>query len=374
MIPTDAHRYLLLICVHLCSSVAPLFAADWPMFRFNPARTGAADAVAGPERPAVLWTYRDEKIRLAEFTSSPAVADGRLYIGCENRNVFARDGAVMCLDAATGRLIWHVKTAQPVFSSPAVANGRVYVGEGLHENRDSVFRCLDAQTGKPLWQFTVASHAESSPAVADGRVYFGAGEDGIYCLDAATGKKIWHVPGHHIDDAPVVVAGRVYVGVGYENPRLLVLDAATGKLVWEKPTPASVWGSAAIADGRVCFGISSATIGGEDTRRIGKVYCVSAADGKELWTFAPDHGIGGSLVVDKADVFASPAVDERHLHIGTDEGRILALRRDTGKVQWSVTLKRWLPEGTRILSSPALVNGRLYVGTGSNLVLCIGKP
>ncbi len=201
----------------------------------------------------------------------------------------------------------------------------------------------------------------------------------------------------------MVVDGRVYVGVGYENPRLLALDAATGRILWEKPPPASVWGSAAIAAGRVYFGISSATLGGDDARRIGKVYCVSAKDGTELWTFTPDHGVAGSLVADGGDVFAgcwngrlycldaatgrkkwqadlggvvfcSPAVDGRLVHLGTDEGRILALRRDTGRTEWTLTLQRWLPEGTRILSSPALVNGHLYIGAGANLVVCVGRP
>ena len=50
--------------------------------------------------------------------SSPAVANGVVYVGSYDRHVYA-------LNAGTGALLWKYQTGG---SSPAVANGVVYVG------------------------------------------------------------------------------------------------------------------------------------------------------------------------------------------------------------------------------------------------------
>jgi len=57
--------------------------------------------------------------------SSPAVADGYVYVG-------SLDGNVYCLNAATGDLIWNYATDNLVGSSPAVAGGYVFVGSYDH--------------------------------------------------------------------------------------------------------------------------------------------------------------------------------------------------------------------------------------------------
>jgi outer membrane protein assembly factor BamB len=53
--------------------------------------------------------------------SSPAVANGVVYVGSEDGNMYA-------LNAATGAKEWSYTTGNSVISSPAVANGVVYVG------------------------------------------------------------------------------------------------------------------------------------------------------------------------------------------------------------------------------------------------------
>ncbi|MFH1862722.1 MAG: PQQ-binding-like beta-propeller repeat protein, partial [bacterium] len=55
------------------------------------------------------------------FLSSGALANGVLYIGCN-------DGKVYALDAFTGVLLDNATTAGFIQSSPAVANGKLYVG------------------------------------------------------------------------------------------------------------------------------------------------------------------------------------------------------------------------------------------------------
>ena len=57
--------------------------------------------------------------------SSPAVANGVVYVGSVDGNVYA-------LNASTGAKLWSYRNWRRRDSSPAVANGVVYVGsDGL---------------------------------------------------------------------------------------------------------------------------------------------------------------------------------------------------------------------------------------------------
>ena len=51
----------------------------------------------------------------------PAVVDGFVYVG-------SLDGKVYCLNALNGEQIWNYTTGSWVQSSPAIANGHVYIG------------------------------------------------------------------------------------------------------------------------------------------------------------------------------------------------------------------------------------------------------
>ena len=71
-------------------------------------------------------------------------------------------------------------------SSPAIANGIVYVGSG-----DQHVYALDAATGALRWSFATGDVVHASPAIADGVVYVGSWDRNVYALDAATGRERW---------------------------------------------------------------------------------------------------------------------------------------------------------------------------------------
>ena len=72
-------------------------------------------------------------------------------------------------------------------SSPAVANGVVYFGSD-----DNNVYALNANTGAKLWSYATGSLAvASSPAVANGVVYVGSDDHNVYALNASTGAKLW---------------------------------------------------------------------------------------------------------------------------------------------------------------------------------------
>jgi eukaryotic-like serine/threonine-protein kinase len=109
--------------------------------------------------------------------SSPVVADGVVYVGSQDHNVYALSAAI----APPERVVWIFGTGGPVFSSPAVADGVVYVGS----DDGSVYAVTVATAPPPLgggppsrspakiWSFPTGGGA-GSPAVADGVVYIGS--------------------------------------------------------------------------------------------------------------------------------------------------------------------------------------------------------
>jgi len=84
-------------------------------------------------------------IRQGQGKVKPAVANGVVYIGSDDNNVYA-------LEAETGTLLWNYTTDGVVRSSPAVENGVVYIGGNICK-----ISALNASTGALLWNYTAGS-------------------------------------------------------------------------------------------------------------------------------------------------------------------------------------------------------------------------
>jgi outer membrane protein assembly factor BamB len=126
--------------------------------------------------------------------SSPAVAGGLVYVGDECN--FVHPGPPNCFnpphfyafDTATGALQWTALTdPAAVTSSPGVANGVVFVG-----SNDGNIYAFDASgsdgcsgTPKsclPLWTGMTGAGVQSSPAIANGMVYVGSQDGKLYAF------------------------------------------------------------------------------------------------------------------------------------------------------------------------------------------------
>ncbi|MCW4055213.1 MAG: PQQ-binding-like beta-propeller repeat protein, partial [Candidatus Bathyarchaeota archaeon] len=199
----------------------------------------ALDASSGIE----LWNFSS-----LGSVSSPAVADGILYVGSTDDRVYA-------LNASTGNTIWSYTTGDCVFSSPCVADGKVFIGSD-----DGKVYALDASTGANLWSFTTHPHGvsfrvRSSPAFSDGKVYVGSQgtypDTYFFALNAHTGALIWNFSASVSFSSPAVADGKVFVNLG----RICALNASAGTVKWSYDTGcAASTSSPAIANGRVYVG------------------------------------------------------------------------------------------------------------------------
>ena len=241
----------------------------WAMISHDPEHTGYSTSSA-PNISMPLWCSVTNK---TIGTSSPAVVDGKLYIGTWdfrnssntplqrkfNNGTFPftqllsdqhpmttprQSCGVLCLDATTGEQLWDTPINGLIYSSPAVAEGRVYIVTGGEEHASEWIYSLDANTGEELWCRSIGNPIYSSPIVALGNVYvlvFDWDElrGKVLCLDGDTGDEVWMYPlgvyEYSWYSTPAVYNEKVYITTyseGDYNGHIYCLDAETGDLSW----------------------------------------------------------------------------------------------------------------------------------------------
>jgi outer membrane protein assembly factor BamB len=204
---------------------------NWTQFRYGLKHQGCNpyENVLSPANVAGLneaWSYTTGN----EIFSSPAVANGVVYVG-------SSDGKLYALNASTGAFKWNYTTSNWIVSSPAVANGVVYVGSYDHN-----LYALNASTGAFKWDYTTGGSIVSAPAVANGVAYVGSYDKNLYGLDASTGNLLWSsTTGDAIESSPAIVDGKVYVGSRNHALYAYSLDPGLVYLVlFRRPDPASL--------------------------------------------------------------------------------------------------------------------------------------
>jgi outer membrane protein assembly factor BamB len=289
---------------------------------------------------AFIWRYE-----VAEISSSPAVADGTVFIGA-NYSMYA-------LNASTGTPLW-IFNSNRSFTDPTVANGIVYAGSsGGYYGIDNRFYALDAASGKQLWNCLLSDETNGAPAVFDNMVIFSVdGEDGaVYALNGATGAKIWSYPTSE-GGSPSVSNGMLYLSEGWEN--FVALNVKNGAKVWEFNIADAAWsGSPAIANGVIYAGSNN-----------GNLYALNASDGTKLWNFTTDSGWG---------ISDSPAVAGSVVYFGTWDGMVYAVNATNGAELWKFATPIFGDNGSVISSSPAADNGEVYIASFYGCLYAFGN-
>jgi len=305
---------------------------DAAFYRQSLDRSGYAPT-EGPETPDLLWTSNLND----SVTTSPVVAEGKVFIGTSSGNFYA-------LDLATGQAIWTFDAGSPVSTSPAFQNGLVFFGT---ENPGKIY-AVDSGTGLAKWLHQVPTGASvySSPAVVNDKVIVGSSDGNLLCLDQWEGQVLWttHVGSGNIS-SPAVENGTVFVtsSIGVE-----AVDLLTGTLIWQYDTSWPVVSCPAVAD-------SIVFVGSENNDR---VFAFRDSTGQPLWIFPT----GGWLT--------PPAVDSsKQLVIaGSKDFNLYCLDEQTGSVKWKFN------DNPNYLSDPTISsNGLVYVGTHDGVLHCLSE-
>jgi len=379
-IPLFLTRLRPLLAVLLCLAVCSVMTGRAHAANARPAGQRDAEAMTPSPRPPLpppvhsftelLWRFETG----GSVESTPAVADGVLYVA-------STDPSLLALDASDGELLWRYRTGQAVPFSPTVAEGVVYVGWS-----DRHFRALDAATGDLLWASKTDGRPEpSAPVVVDGTIYFNTDRGLLHALDAATGELLWQAEPRTSDDsAPAVAGGIAYIGAGDRN--LYAFDASTGAELWRFPTAGGLSGSP-IVNGEAVYFTSHGREYGPDNVE-GRVYALDAASGKQIWSFASSYPNPG-LVVSKDAVYfqtyrgvtALDAASGNPLpHFQAEDiwgtpltvvdGVLYSFGFYAMDAASGDTLWRFVTEGEE-QSAPAVADGVVYVGDASGYIYAL---
>ena len=275
------------------------------------------------------------------YLSSPVVAEGKVFFGSGDGNVYA-------VDAATGKLAWKVRTGDVVHASPAYADGRVVVGSW-----DGRLYSLDAATGAQRWAFQAGVDPlihnqqgfQSSPAIVDGTIYVGCRDAHLYAIGLRDGVEKWNVDtaGSWIVGSPAVSDGRVWFATS-DTAVMQVVDAATGKPTQPpQSTHAYVFGSPTIAGDTVLLGVLNGTLQVRDKAGGALLweYRTDASRANRGWVLAADESFNSGLLFASSwgdasadgarrqesvgSIFATPLVVDGTIYVGSADANLYAI-------------------------------------------------
>jgi outer membrane protein assembly factor BamB len=363
--------FCLLPSAALPQSATP--ATNWYQFRGNQQLTGLSGMMGTPTALRHLWTYEAGE----SIESSAAVVGGTVFAGShkgelvalslENGAVYWKygtgaeigesspfyngqddlvyvgdlGGVLHAVGARDGRPAWTFKTGGEIKSSPVAVGNRLLIG-----SYDQHLYCLNAKTGALLWKFKTNGPVHATPAVVNGIAYIAGCDEMFRAIRVSDGRELFQVAsGAYTGASPALAAGFAFYGTF--NNDVLAVNLRTRRVGWryqpqERQFP--FYSSAAVSQGRV-------VVGGRDKL----VHCISAVNGKSLWTFST-----------RARVESSPAIAGGRVYVGSNDGRFYVLDLQSGAKVWEFNA------GAPLSASPGLGSGRIVIGAQDGRLYCFG--
>lgn len=205
-----------------------------------------------------IWEHRPEHLKLLwGVNRGVAYSQGRIFVG-------THDGRLVALAAATGKVLWSIKTVaddslQTISGAPWVVKDKVLIGNGGADfNARGYVTAYDQGTGRKVWRFYTVPGDPAKKFEVD------ASEYDVMKMAAATWSKDWWKVGggggtvwDNMTYDPQL--NRVYIGVGNGgpwNPRIrspgggdnlfiasiVALDPDTGRYIWHyQANPGESW-------------------------------------------------------------------------------------------------------------------------------------
>ena len=245
-------------------------------------------------------------------------------------------------------------------ASPVVAQGQVFTVD-----TQATVRAFDAQSGAQQWatQFGMekanrASLFGGGVAVDSGRVYATNGLGFVVALDARNGGIVWQVrPGGPLRGSPTVSGDTLYV-MSQDN-QVYSLKTRDGTTNWSAAAAleiAGVFGSAspAVGQGTVVAGFSS-----------GELNAYRYENGRLVWQDQLSRTTIQTSVASISDVDANPVIDRGQVVALGQGGRMVGLELISGQRQWELNLAG--------ISTPWVVGDWAFVVTDDARLIAVAR-
>ena len=359
--------------------------ADWLYWR-GPDGTGVSDQTGLPDvvdANDTVWTYE------IQGGGVPVAAGGRIYQFGYYGVTDDLQEALVCMEAATGKVIWEHRYSD--FISDIVYN-RYGVGAAAvdGETGNVYFQTSPGlllgfdKDGNKLWErslmeefarLTFPNGRTGGPCVDGDLVIIhaitanwgkgGPARDRFYAFDKRTGELVWHsTPGITPKDssfAPLTFEdlpnGRrvFYSGTGCGN--VVCIDARTGQSLWRFQMSYGGVNSGVVLHGDLVVAVHGKE--NVDATDIGRMVAIKKpaklpAHGEEMLILGKEDEKWRN---NELEAFTStPTYREGRVYCTIKTGELLCVAADTGKIIWSLKLA---PD--QVHASPTWADGKLYV-------------
>jgi len=255
--------------------------------------------------------------RLVHLFALGALAAGGCNPEAWRRADAMRAGPVEPLGEDRLSLHWKFVTADRLteidpqeFAAPAVYADTVFTGSA-----SGWFFALRASTGAVRWRQKLGAVA-SAPIALGGLLIVGGSDGTLHALDAQTGTEKWHYQSRGpIEQPPVATCDLVVFS--NEADQVVAVDSITGQFKWQykSETP-------------------------------------------EEYTLRGHAGV---------------MIDNDLIYTGFSNGTLAALRKDTGTVAWSTSLKGDAERFMDVDATPVVIGDRVYASSSSGGVYALDK-
>ena len=334
--------------------------ADWPQGGRNAAKvTGHLALSATPVR---AWTAQIAGTTTTRrLAAAPVVGGGK---------VFAVDtaGVVHAFAADTGRSVWQHRIQvsgdlrDATFGGGAsYADGKVYATSGTGD-----VVALNADTGAEIWRKKPAGPLRGSPTVAFNALYVMTQDNQIHAMNLTDGEPIWQdaastgQSGVFGVASPGAAQGSVIAG--YSSGEVVAYRYENGRVLWSD------------ALSRTSISTSVGTLTDVDADPIvnnGQVFALGVGGRMAAYELTSGNRIWDLTVAG----ISTPALAGEWIFALTDDARIMAIARNTGRVRWITQLQQWRNaedrSGPIFWTGPVLAGNRLWIASSRGAVMSV---
>ncbi|VVB96457.1 Outer membrane protein assembly factor BamB [uncultured archaeon] len=352
----------LLVCIFIATFLfVPGSLASWQNTGGDLQHSGYSESPPVPLE--LLWKFKTGGAGI----SAPVVNDGILFVGSDDKNIYA-------IDEITGKLKWSYPTLGNVYT-PTAKDGMVFAA-----SFDNNIYALD-NSGNLKWKYNTGSSVASPPVSYD-NILFGGFDKNIYAIYIINGSLKWKYPTDgRVESTPAISQGIVYAGS--TDNYIYALNAENKILKWRYRTEGGVSSSPSVVTGVVYAGSNDNNlyaIESDGTLKWKKktndwIKSSPAVLGKSVYTGSNDNTFY-SMKVDNGDILwqfrtgghvDSPAIVTREIvYVGSKDGTIYALDKDKGSLIDKYTV------GQGIIAI-ALSDNLLFATSEDGYVYAFGK-
>jgi outer membrane protein assembly factor BamB len=186
-------------------------------------------------------------------------------------------------------------------------------------------------------------------------VYIGSASGWFFALRSSTGAVRWRKKLGAVATAPIIAGGVLYVGSA--DGTLLAVDAQTGVEKWRYQSRGPIEQPPLATGDLIVF-----------SNEADQVVAVDAISGKFKWQYKAETPEEYTL-----RGHAGVTIDNDLIFTGFSNGSMAALRKDTGSVAWSTSLKSDADRFMDVDATPVVVGENVYASSSSGGVYALDK-